>query len=71
MINPLKSYTKTQILNKECQNIIQSLNKIDASGTGIFMDYLIRRLIRELRYEKFDDNRAGKIITNSGFLKKI
>ena len=59
-IDPLL-YSKTMpILNKECKSIIQSLHSINASATGIFIDYLIRRLISELNEDEFSDNRASE-----------
>lgn len=65
-IDPLINYETKSILNEECKSIIKSLHDIDPSSTGTFMDYLMRRIINELRQEKFRDNRAGIIITADG-----
>lgn len=59
-IDPLLHYKTKLILNSECKDIIQSLHKISPSGTGIFMDYLFRRIISEIRGERFEDTRANK-----------
>ena len=65
-IDPREVYETIPILNEYCKNIINLLHAIDSSGTGIFMDYLIRRVINEIRQEKFQDSRAGSVLgTNS------
>jgi hypothetical protein len=55
-------YNKTtkQILNNNCINFIKSLHIIDASMTGTFLDYLIRRIICEKTNKIFFDSRADK-----------
>lgn len=57
-IDPLEVYKTFPILNDNCIKIIQSLHTVDSSGTGIFMDYLIRRIINEVRQTKFEDRRV-------------
>lgn len=61
-IDPLTVYETIPILNEKCKRIIQSLHTIDPSGAGTFMDYLVRRLISELRQETFVDTRAGVVL---------
>ena len=61
-INPLEYCESIPILTDKCKSTISSLHKIDAPGCGMFMDYLIRRLISEIRTEPFVDTRANKIL---------
>ena len=58
-IDLLTNYKTINILNEKCKNIIEALHKIEPSGTGTFMDYLVRRIVNELRQEQFNDNRAN------------
>ena len=60
--DPIKNCQKSEILNKECKTIIKELHSIDPQGNGIFMDYLVRRIINEIKQENFDDSRANKVI---------
>jgi hypothetical protein len=70
-INSLQTLeTIKPILNDKCKNIINELHNIDSSGTGTFIDYLIRRIISEIRNTKFYDTRASKIINLDGFSMK-
>ena len=69
-IDPLEVYETIPILNEKCKNIIQSLNRIDPSGAGMFMDYLVRRLINEIRQEKFEDTRAQRVVVQDGITMK-
>jgi hypothetical protein len=59
-IDPLKTSKTYSILNKECMCSIESLYNINPSLTGIFIDYLVRRIICELRGEDFIDNRSNR-----------
>jgi hypothetical protein len=47
-----------QILNNECIEFIKKLHIIDSSMTGIFLDYLIRRIICEKTNKIFFDSKA-------------
>lgn len=47
-----------QILNNNCVNFIKILHNIQASLTGTFLDYLIRRIICEKTNNVFYDSRA-------------
>lgn len=60
-IDLLNNSKTNNILNDNFQNIIKSLYEIDACGNGCFIDYLIRRIICELKVEKFEDRRADEI----------
>ena len=60
-IDLLNNSKTNNILNDNFQNIIKSLYEIDARGTGCFIDYLIRRIICEIKEEKFEDRRADEI----------
>jgi hypothetical protein len=59
-IDPLETCKHVQILNNNCKDIIKSLHAIDPSMTGIYVDYLIRRIINELRQNDFIDQRAER-----------
>ena len=59
-IDPLNIYQKNIILNNDCTNIIEILHNINSSTTGIFIDYLIRRIICELKQNEFTDIRANE-----------
>ena len=59
--NPLKTCKTNIIINDHCKNVIQSLYTIDPSLTGIYMDYLIRRIMSELKQKTFEDSRADRI----------
>jgi hypothetical protein len=49
-----------KILDNASKFFIQYLNSIDPPSTGIYMDYLIRRLICELTEKEFTDNRSDE-----------
>ena len=51
-----------QILPEKSINIIKKLNCIQASLTGTFIDYLIRRIISEIQDKPFSDRRALNIL---------
>jgi hypothetical protein len=51
--------TVKEILTLECREFIQNMHKIEASLTGIFLDYLIRRIVCEETTEMFYDSRAS------------
>lgn len=57
-IDPTNNFETFPILDCYCKNIINSLHNINPSATGVFMDYLGRRIINELRQEEFIDSRA-------------
>ena len=59
-IDPLISCKTLSILNDNCKNVIESLYNINSSATGIFIDYLIRRIISEIKKKEFIDNRAER-----------
>lgn len=56
-------YCKTtkEILNNDCINFIKKLHIINASLTGTFLDYLIRRIISEKTKNIFFDSKANFI----------
>ena len=57
-IDPLNLCTTTPILNDKYLSIIKSLHEIEPSANGTFMDYLIRRIMCEIKQETFEDDRA-------------
>jgi len=59
-IDPLNICTTNPVLNDKCLSIMKSLHKISPSGTGIFMDYLMRRIISEIKEETFNDSRVTR-----------
>jgi len=69
-IDPLDVYETIPILNEKCINIIQTLQKESPSGTGTFMDYLIRRIMNEVREEPFEDRRAHENTRLDGIIMK-
>jgi len=50
--------TTKKILNDECIQFIKKLHVIHSSSTGTFLDYLVRRIICEIKKIKFHDSRA-------------
>ena len=50
--------TNKKILDEDSCKIIQQMHSINASLTGTFLDYLIRRIICELTNIEFTDSRA-------------
>lgn len=48
------------IIDSQSLEIIKNLHEINPSLTGIFFDYLLRRLINEIRNEPFYDDRSYK-----------
>ena len=59
-INLNEYYKSLSILNEECKHIIEKLHFINPCITGVFLDYLIRRIISEIMKENFYDHRAEK-----------
>lgn len=60
------NFNKTTILNNECIHFIKKLHLIDPSLTGTFLDYLVRRIICEIKKIHFHDSRAeGQIYSNN------
>jgi hypothetical protein len=57
-IDIVTSAVTTPILNESTIEFISSLHSISPSLLGIFIDYLIRRIISELLGKEFNDNRA-------------
>jgi hypothetical protein len=53
--------TNKKILDEDSCKIIQQMHSINASLTGTFLDYLIRRIICEIRNTEFIDSRATHI----------
>ena len=68
--DPLDVCETIPILNEKCINIIQALHAENPFGTGIFMDYLIRRIMNEVREEKFEDTRAQTHTRLDGIIMK-
>jgi hypothetical protein len=58
------NFNKTTILNNECIHFIKKLHIIDPSLTGTFLDYLVRRIICEIKKIHFHDSRAAGQIHN-------
>lgn len=54
--------TEKKILSEEVILLINKMHEISSSNTGIFIDYLIRRIICEIKNDPFYDNRANSII---------
>lgn len=53
-----KNKTTKNILNQDCINIIKQLHSIEPSLTGVYLDYLLRRIISELLNKEFYDSRS-------------
>lgn len=56
--------TTKKILNDECIQFIKKLHIIDTSLTGSFLDYLVRRIICEIKKIQFHDSRGSRQINN-------
>jgi hypothetical protein len=56
--NLFENSVTTEILNVNYLNFIRLMNNIDASVTGIFIDYLMRRILCEMVNREFSDSRA-------------
>ena len=56
--------TTKKILNDECIQFIKKLHIIDTSLTGTFLDYLVRRIICEIKKIQFYDSRGSRQINN-------
>lgn len=54
--------TEKKILTEEVILLINKMHDISSSNTGIFIDYLIRRIICEIKNAPFYDSRANSII---------
>ena len=63
--------TSKKILNDECIHFIKKLHFIDSSLTGIFLDYLVRRIICEIKKIHFHDSRAEGQIYNDNKINLI
>lgn len=63
--------TTTKILNDECIHFIKKLHIIDPSLTGTFLDYLVRRIICEIKKIHFHDSRAACQIHNDNKINLI
>ena len=61
-IDVLSNKTIQSILNKDTIEFINELHSISPVMTGTFLDYLIRRIITELRGESFIDHRADYLL---------
>jgi len=59
-IDPLNICITNPVLNDKCLSIIKSLHEISPSTNGTFMDYLMRRIISEIKEETFNDSRATR-----------
>jgi hypothetical protein len=53
---------KKNILNETCLNFIKQLHVIQPSLTGVYLDYLLRRIICEIVDKPFYDNRTEGIL---------
>jgi hypothetical protein len=53
-----KNKTTENILTLDCINIIKQLHSIEPSLTGVYLDYLLRRIICELINKNFNDSRS-------------
>lgn len=53
-----KNKTTENILTQDCINIITKLHSIEPSLTGVYLDYLLRRIICELLNKDFYDSRS-------------
>jgi hypothetical protein len=63
-----KNNTSTNILNVTVINIITELNGISPSMCGVFIDYLIRRIISEINQQTFNDSRSNKLIESDNII---
>jgi len=52
----------SEILPERSVNIIKKLHSIQPSLTGTFIDYLMRRIISEIKGNQFSDNRVKSIL---------
>jgi hypothetical protein len=59
------SKKESEILPVECREIIKNIHQINSSIAGIFLDYLLRRLVSEEVNIPFTDERADKYARNS------
>lgn len=59
-VDPLTNFqTNDNIISEYAQKIIQNLHDISPPITGVFIDYLIRRIICEIQMQNFVDNRSA------------
>jgi len=67
-----KNKTTENILTQDCINIITQLHSIESSLTGVYLDYLLRRIICELLNKDFYDSRSdhqeNEFIINNLFI---
>jgi hypothetical protein len=70
-ITPHISTQITNIIDKNIANdIITPIYDINPSMCGTFFDYIVRRIIAEIKQEKFEDERMKNQIGFYGYLKK-
>jgi hypothetical protein len=64
----IQQYQTTKyILTSECTDFIQKIHSIQSSLSGIFLDYLVRRIISEETAQQFSDSRADGLYLNEYF----
>lgn len=61
-INPLKQCNKYIVMHSKTRQIIKKIHSIDSSLTGVFLDYVVRRLMSEILNISFKDTRCEKIL---------
>ena len=60
----INNHISNKILNEESSLNIKKLHSIQPSLTGTFIDYLMRRIISEIKGDQFSDNRVKRILFN-------
>ena len=60
----INNHISNKILNEESSLNIKKLHSINSSLTGTFIDYLMRRIITEIKGDQFSDNRVKSILFN-------
>jgi uncharacterized protein YgiM (DUF1202 family) len=60
----INNHISNKILNEESSLNIKKLHSIQPSLTGTFIDYLMRRIISEIKGDQFSDNRVKSILFN-------
>jgi hypothetical protein len=63
-----RNMVSKNILNTRAINIVKEFYDICPSMCGIFIDYLIRRIISELMNIPFNDSRANNILNNDNII---
>jgi hypothetical protein len=70
-ITSYKPFQITNIIDKNIANdIITPIYDINPSMCGTFFDYIVRRIIAEIKQEQFEDERLQTQIGRYGYLKK-